>query len=91
MSANNNGQQDSIIVTLENTGPNDWHKDALLKTLDYLQAIITRMADNSRSCKTWTAGLVTALAAITFKSNQPALLLVAFSPESFYGGWMDSI
>ena len=59
----------------------DLNSGALQKTFEFYQNIITRMADNSRNCKTWCLTLVSAIAVWTFRVEQPCLLQFALLPS----------
>ncbi len=65
---------------------------AVMKHLDILQGIITRMAGNSASCKTWAVTLVSALLALSIE-NCRVPIWICFVPvvmlyllDSFYLG-----
>lgn len=50
------------------------------KHLEFLQGVITRMANNSFLIKGWTIALVSALAALAVDNQAPLLILVATLP-----------
>lgn len=52
----------------------------VLAHMNMLQAVITRLAGNSASCKTWCAGLVTSLLAFIGSTRLPQLLPLALLP-----------
>lgn len=65
---------------------------AVIKHLEILQGIITRMAGNSAACKTWALTIITGLIALSFEkqcipiwvSLIPAIMF--FALDSFYLG-----
>ncbi len=52
--------------------------DAKLKHLDFIQAIINRMAQNSFLIKGWSITLVSALYALAAKDSKPEYVLVSY-------------
>src|SRR5436305_10978591 len=48
--------------------------------LTLLQGVITRMAGNSTSCKTWCVTIVSAIFALALDKNKPQSILVGFLP-----------
>jgi uncharacterized membrane protein len=57
------------------------HDDStVLKHMDMLQTIITRMAANSAACKRWAIVLVAAMLAFAVKGGQYSLLCIALLP-----------
>lgn len=55
--------------------------DPVLKYLDMLQAVITRMAGNQFTCRTWSVALGTALIGYAVsKDGKPALAILALLP-----------
>lgn len=61
---------------------------AIIKHLDFLQSIISRMAGNSASCKTWAITIASALFALLYKGGLP-IVIVSIPVFLFY--MMDSI
>lgn len=51
-----------------------------LKHLDYIQSVISRMAENSFKIKGWMVTLISALMALFVNSEKSCFLLVAFIP-----------
>lgn len=58
-------------------GPND---PATIKHVEIYQALITRMAGNSTSCKQWCVLIVTAVIAFLANQDMPGSVLLAFIP-----------
>ena len=54
--------------------------------LAMMQDVITRMADNSRSCKLWCVTLVSAMLVLMGRSDESWYALVALVPTVFFGG-----
>ena len=50
------------------------------KTLDTYTTVISRMAESSRQCKTWSVTLVSAILVVAFKNQDPYLLLITVIP-----------
>jgi hypothetical protein len=57
---------------------------AFLAQMNLLQAVITRLAGNSASCKTWCSGLVTALLSLAGSTHAPQLLQLAWVPVATF-------
>jgi hypothetical protein len=78
--------------------PNDlrespfWPADnpAVTAHIDLLQGIITRLADNSASCKTWCITLVSALLSLAGATHVPAMVAFALVPVVIFG-FMDTM
>src|SRR6185436_5494770 len=49
-----------------------------------IQSVISRMASNSASCKTWCVTLVTALFALAIDKNKPAAILIGLFPLALF-------
>ena len=49
-----------------------------------LQGAITRMADNSRSCKVWCVTLVAAVLVLVARTGEPQHALIAFAPSTLF-------
>lgn len=58
----------------------DGNSPAVQSHLTMLQNIISRLASNSASCKTWCVTLVSALAIVVIQSNRVELMLVCSLP-----------
>ena len=54
--------------------------DAKLKYLEFIQAIISRMSNNSFMLKGWCITLISALFALAAKDTDPLYVLVAYIP-----------
>ena len=52
--------------------------------LEMQQVVITRLAGNSASCKTWCVTLVTAIAALGVNAREPGFVLLAFLPFAIF-------
>ncbi len=69
------------LVRLE--GPPDFtvaNQPAFIAHMNTLQGIVTRLAGNSSSCKTWCLGLVTAMLSLAGSAHAPDLLPLALVP-----------
>ena len=60
--------------------------DAKLKYLELIQAVITRMANNSFLLKGWNVSLVTAIIALTSASSIRWFVLLAILPALMFWG-----
>ncbi len=49
---------------------------SVLKYLEILQAVITRMATNSANCKAWCVALVTAIFLLSVNNNKPGYFII---------------
>lgn len=67
---------------MENENKFSHDSSAVMKHLEFLQGIISRMAGNSASCKTWTIAVVTAVLTLLHKSGFSIFL--AFIPVLFF-------
>jgi hypothetical protein len=54
--------------------------DAKLKHLEFIQAVVTRMAGNSFQLKGWSVAIVAALFAFAAKESNPMFLPIAYYP-----------
>jgi hypothetical protein len=54
--------------------------EAVRAYLPMIQSVITRLAENSASCKTWCVTLVSALTVLAIDKGKPNAILVAFIP-----------
>jgi len=64
---------------------------AVIKHIEILQGIITRMAGNSAACKTWAITIVTGIIALFYNNGFPILLgiipvVLFFGLDSYYLG-----
>ena len=53
---------------------------AVQKHLEIMQGVITRMAENSRSCKVWCVTLVAATLVLVARTGKPEHALIALAP-----------
>jgi hypothetical protein len=60
----------------------DHSDDAVIKTMEMYQAVITRMASNSAACKQWCIPLVTAIIVFAVKEKSYQLIGVTLIPVS---------
>lgn len=56
-----------------------------LAHMNTLQSIVTRLAANCASCKTWCMGTVTALLGLAGATHAPGLLALALAPVIVFG------
>lgn len=52
--------------------------------LTMMQGVITRMAENSRSCKVWCVTLVAAVLVLVARTGEPQHALIAWVPTSLF-------
>ena len=64
--------------------PTDPQSAAVQHHLTMLQGIITRMAENSRSCKLWCITLVAAVLVLVARTEQPDYALLALLPAILF-------
>ena len=57
---------------------------AVQKHLEIIQAVISRMAENSRSCKVWCVTLVAATLVLVARTGEPKHALIALAPTALY-------
>jgi hypothetical protein len=63
------------------SSPQSWlAHPAFLAHMNMLQSVITRLAGNSASCKTWCSGLVTTVLSLAGSARLPQLLPLALVP-----------
>lgn len=64
----------------------DTHHDsaAVQKHIEITQGVITRMADNSRSCKVWCVTLVSAVLVLVARTEKPEYALIALIPAVLF-------
>ena len=58
----------------------DVESSAVQKHLEIMQGVITRMAENSRSCKLWCVTLVAATLVLVARTGEPQHALIALAP-----------
>ncbi len=68
------------------TGQLDLNHDspAVQKHLEIMQGVITRMAENSRSCKVWCVTLVAATLVLVARTGEPKHALIALIPSLLF-------
>ena len=57
---------------------------AVQKHLDIMQPVITRMAENSRSCKVWCVTLVAAVLVLVARTGEPRHVPIALAPAVLF-------
>ena len=57
---------------------------AVQKHLEIVQGVITRMAENSRSCKVWCVTLVAATLVLVARTGEPRHALIALIPTLLF-------
>ena len=57
---------------------------AVQKHLEITQGVITRMAENSRSCKLWCVTLVSAVLVLVARTENPEYALIALIPAILF-------
>ena len=57
---------------------------AVQKHLEMVQGVITRMAENSRSCKLWCVTLVSAVLVLVARTEKPEYALIALIPALLF-------
>ena len=57
---------------------------AVQKHLEIMQGVITRMAENSRSCKVWCVTLVSAVLVLVARTGEPRHALIALAPAALF-------
>lgn len=62
----------------------DEESGAVQKHLEIMQGVITRMAENSRSCKVWCVTLVAATLVLVARTGEPAHALIALAPTVLF-------
>lgn len=70
-------------MTNANSSP-DHDSPAVQKHLDIMQGVITRMAENSRSCKIWCVTLVSAVLILVARTGEPQHALIALAPTILF-------
>ena len=67
---------------MDNNGSLDVESSAVQKHLEIMQGVITRMAENSRSCKVWCVTLVVATLVLVARTGEPRHALIALAPAA---------
>lgn len=68
-----------------NANPSTDHESpAIQKHLEIMQGVITRMAENSRSCKIWCVTLVSAVLILVARTGEPQHALIALAPAILF-------
>ncbi len=62
--------------------PLNHESSAVQKHLEIMQSVITRMAENSRSCKVWCVTLVAATLVLVARTGEPRHALIALAPAA---------
>ena len=62
----------------------DHESPAVQKHLEIMQGVITRMAENSRSCKVWCVTLVSAVLVLVARTEKPDYALIALVPAVLF-------
>ena len=62
----------------------DHESSAVQKHLEIMQGVITRMAENSRSCKVWCVTLVAAVLVLVAQTGEPRHALIALFPTLMF-------
>ena len=62
----------------------DHESSSVRQHLEMLQGIITRMAENSRSCKVWCVTLVAATLVLVARTGEPQHALIALIPSLLF-------
>ena len=57
---------------------------AVQKHLEIMQGVISRMAENSRSCKLWCVTLVAAVLVLVARTGEPKHALIALAPTLLF-------
>ena len=58
--------------------------DGVRTHLEIMQGVISRMANNSRSCKVWCVTLVAAILFLSSRSDEPNQILTALAPAVLF-------
>ena len=62
----------------------DHASPAVQKHLEIVQGVITRMAENSRSCKVWCVTLVSAILVLVARTGEAEHALIALAPTVLF-------
>ena len=62
----------------------DHESSAVQKHLEIMQSVITRMAENSRSCKVWCVTLVAAILVLVARTGKADHALIALAPTVLF-------
>ena len=57
---------------------------AIQAHLNIMQGVISRMAENSRSCKVWCVTLVAAVLVLSARTGEPRHALIALAPTALF-------
>lgn len=68
----------------ENTTQFDANSSAVQSHLSIMQDVIQRMAENSRSCKTWCITIVSAVLVLVARIEEPNYTLIALVPTILF-------
>ncbi len=60
-----------------------------LKYLEFIQAILNRLSQNSFLLKGWSVVLISALFALAASGSNAAFIFLAYIPAIVFGVWMD--
>ena len=60
------------------------HSPAVQAHLTMMQGVISRMAENSRSCKVWCVTLVAAVLVLVARTGEPQHALIAIVPTALF-------
>ena len=69
---------------MANNGNLDVESSAVQKHLEIMQGVITRMAENSRSCKVWCVTLVAGTLVLVARTGEPRHALIALIPTLLF-------
>lgn len=65
--------------------PNLDHESSAVRAhIEMMQGVITRMAENSRSCKLWCVTLVAAILVLVARTGEPRHVLIALVPTLLF-------
>jgi hypothetical protein len=78
-------------VVLDNADGEAADMTAKLKDLEFIQAVIARMATNSFLFKGWAITIAAALAAFAAVESKQALLAITLISTIMFWGWMATI
>ncbi len=62
----------------------DHESSAVRAHIEMMQGVITRMAENSRSCKLWCVTLVAAILVLVARTGEPRHVLIALVPTLLF-------
>ena len=64
--------------------PLNHESSAVQKHLEIMQGVITRMAENSRSCKVWCVTLISAILVLVARTGEADHALIALAPTALF-------